>query len=63
MLFGHSGNELKPGEYVLVWGASGGLGSFAVQLAKTVGAKPIGVISDNSKADYVKKIRSCRSFK
>jgi|TARA_B110000008_G_scaffold987_1_gene893 crotonyl-CoA carboxylase/reductase len=56
MLFGHSGNELKPGEYVLVWGASGGLGSFAVQLAKTVGAKPIGVISDNSKADYVKKL-------
>jgi len=56
MLFGHAPNELKPGQFVLVWGASGGLGSFAVQLASIVGAKPIGVISDNSKADYVKKL-------
>ena len=56
MLFGHAPHELKPGQYVLIWGASGGLGSFAVQLAKTVGAKPIGIISDNSKADYVKKL-------
>ena len=56
MLFGHAPNELKPGQYVLIWGASGGLGSFAVQLAKTVGAKPIGIISDNSKADYVKSL-------
>jgi crotonyl-CoA carboxylase/reductase len=56
MLFGHAPHELKPGQYVLIWGASGGLGSFAVQLAKTVGAKPIGVISDDSKAEYVKKL-------
>ena len=56
MLFGHAPHELKPGQHVLIWGASGGLGSFAVQLAKTVGAKPIGIISDNSKADYVKKL-------
>ena len=54
MLFGHAPHELKPGEYVLIWGASGGLGSMALQLAKTVGAKPIGIISDNSKADYIK---------
>ena len=50
MLFGHSPHELKPGEYVLIWGASGGLGSMAVQLAKIVGAKPIGIVSDNSKS-------------
>ena len=56
MLFGHAPHELKPGQYVLIWGASGGLGSFAVQLAKTVGAKPIGIISDNSKTDYVKSL-------
>ena len=56
MLFGHAPNELKPGLFVLVWGASGGLGSFAVQLASIVGAKPIGVISDNSKAEYVKSL-------
>jgi crotonyl-CoA carboxylase/reductase len=56
MLFGHAPNELKPGEFVLIWGASGGLGSMAVQLAKIVGAKPIGIISDNSKIDYVKSL-------
>ena len=56
MLFGHAPNELKPGEFVLIWGASGGLGSMAVQLAKIVGAKPIGIVSDNSKIDYVKDL-------
>ena len=32
MLFGHAPHELRPGQNVLVWGASGGLGSFAIQL-------------------------------
>ena len=56
MLFGHAPHELKPGEYILIWGASGGLGSMAIQLAKTVGAKPIGIISDNSKSDLIKEL-------
>ena len=53
MLFGHSPHTLKPGDYVLVWGGSGGLGVFGVQLAAASGAKAIGVISDDSKRDYV----------
>ena len=53
MLFGHAPHELKPGQNVLVWGASGGLGSYAIQLAKTVGANAIGVISDEDKRDFV----------
>ena len=53
MLFGHAPHELKPGQNVLIWGASGGLGSYAVQLANVVGANPIGVISDESKRDFV----------
>jgi len=56
MLFGHAPHELKPGEYILIWGASGGLGSMAIQLAKTVGAKPIGIISDNPKSDFIKEL-------
>ena len=56
MLFGHAPHELKPGEYILIWGASGGLGSMAIQLAKTVGAKPIGIISDNSKSEFIKEL-------
>jgi crotonyl-CoA carboxylase/reductase len=38
---------------VLVWGASGGLGSMAVQLITTAGANAIGVISDDDKRDFV----------
>jgi crotonyl-CoA carboxylase/reductase len=53
MLFGHAPHDLKPGQNVLVWGASGGLGSYAIQLANTAGANAIGVISDESKRDFV----------
>jgi crotonyl-CoA carboxylase/reductase len=53
MLFGHTPHILSPGQNVLVWGASGGLGSFAVQLCATAGAHAIGVISDDAKHDFV----------
>ena len=53
MLFGHSPHELRPGQNVLVWGASGGLGSFAIQLVNTAGANAIAVISDENKRDFV----------
>jgi len=53
MLFGHQPHDLKPGQNVLVWGASGGLGSYAIQLINTAGANAIGVISDEDKRDFV----------
>jgi crotonyl-CoA carboxylase/reductase len=53
MLFGHAPHDLQPGQNVLVWGASGGLGSYAIQLANTAGANAIGVISDEDKRDFV----------
>lgn len=53
MLFGHEGHKLRPGQNVLVWGASGGLGVFGVQLCAASGAHAIGVISDPGKRDYV----------
>jgi crotonyl-CoA carboxylase/reductase len=53
MLFGHDPHELKPGQNVLVWGASGGIGSFAIQLANTAGANAVAVISDEDKRDFV----------
>lgn len=53
MLFGHAPHTIKPGDNVLVWGASGGLGVFGVQLCAASGANAIGVISDESKRDYV----------
>ncbi|UFW71389.1 crotonyl-CoA carboxylase/reductase [Bradyrhizobium sp. WU425] len=53
MLFGYVPHVLKAGDDVLVWGASGGLGVFAVQLAVASGANAIGIISEASKAEYV----------
>ena len=53
MLFGHHPHELKPGQNVLVWGASGGLGSYAIQLINTAGANAIGLISDEDKREFV----------
>jgi len=53
MLFGHRPHILRPGHNVLVWGASGGLGSFAVQLCAAAGANAIGVISNEDKRDFV----------
>ena len=53
MLFGHRPHILRPGHNVLVWGASGGLGSFAVQLCAVSGANAIGIISDDTKTDFV----------
>ena len=50
MLFGHPPHTLKPGDNVLVWGASGGLGVFGVQLAAASGANAIGIISDEPSA-------------
>jgi len=53
MLFGWRPNVLRPGQNVLVWGASGGLGVFATQLCAVSGANAIGVVSDEAKVDYV----------
>jgi crotonyl-CoA carboxylase/reductase len=53
MLFGHRPHVLRPGHNVLVWGASGGLGSMAIQLISVSGANAIGVISDETKRDFV----------
>ncbi len=53
MLFGHRPHILKPGDNVLVWGASGGLGSYAIQLINAAGANAIGVISEEDKREFV----------
>lgn len=47
--------RLKPGQHVLVIGASGGVGSFAVQLAKALGASVTGVAS-TGKFDAVRSL-------
>src|SRR5688572_30117370 len=46
--------DVRPGQAVLVTGASGGVGSFAVQIAKALGAEVTGVCS----AGNVELVRS-----
>jgi crotonyl-CoA reductase len=50
-LVSHHGAQLKQGDTVLIWGASGGLGSYATQLALNGGAIPVCVVSSPEKAD------------
>jgi NADPH:quinone reductase-like Zn-dependent oxidoreductase len=47
--------RVRPGQRVLVIGASGGVGTFAVQLAKAYGAEVTGV-SSGSKVDLVRSL-------
>ncbi|KAH7909327.1 hypothetical protein BJ138DRAFT_1155526 [Hygrophoropsis aurantiaca] len=47
--------DLKPGEFVLVNAAAGGVGIAAVQLAKALGAKVIAAAGSQTKLDICKK--------
>ncbi|HEY1954544.1 MAG TPA: NADP-dependent oxidoreductase [Polyangiaceae bacterium] len=52
---GFQGAHLQPGQTVLVHAASGGVGTFAVQLAKNHGARVIGTCSTDNVA-YVRSL-------
>ncbi len=48
--------QLTAGKKVLIWGAAGGLGVFAVQLCKAAGAECVGVVSSEEKGELVKEL-------
>ncbi len=50
-LVSKNGADMKQGDVVLIWGASGGLGSYAVQFALNGGAIPVCVVSSPEKAE------------
>src|SRR3954463_5361372 len=50
-LVSRNGAGMKQGDNVLIWGASGGLGSYATQFALAGGANPICVVSSPQKAE------------
>jgi len=49
-LVSKNGADMKQGDVVLIWGASGGLGSYATQMALGGGAIPVCVVSSPDKA-------------
>jgi crotonyl-CoA carboxylase/reductase len=51
--------ELQSGHRVLVWGAAGGLGVFALQLVKLAGAEAVGVVSSGVKGELCAKLGAC----
>jgi len=56
MLVSRNGAPVTQGDKVLVWGASGGLGSFAVQYVLNGGATPVGVVSSPEKVDLLHEL-------
>jgi crotonyl-CoA reductase len=55
-LVSHHGAQMKQGDIVLIWGASGGLGSYATQLALNGGATPVCVVSSPEKAEICRRM-------
>ena len=55
-LVSRNGAGMKQGDNVLIWGAAGGLGSYATQLALAGGATPICVVSSPQKAELCRRM-------
>jgi crotonyl-CoA carboxylase/reductase len=51
--------KLQSGHRVLVWGAAGGLGVFALQLCKLAGADAVGVVSSAQKGELCRSLGAC----
>ncbi len=48
--------KVQPGEFVLIFGASGGTGSFAVQLVKAMGGVPVAIASSERKEIFCREL-------
>ena len=55
-LVSRNGAGMKQGDVVLIWGASGGLGSYATQFALNGGATPVCVVSSPEKAEICRRM-------
>ncbi len=56
MLVSRNGAAMQQGDRVLVWGATGGLGSFAVQYVLNGGGIPVGVVSSPEKVELLHEL-------
>ena len=53
MLVGRNGARMKQGDVVFIWGATGGIGGYAVQYVLNGGGIPVGVVSSADKVDLL----------
>ena len=56
MLVSDNGARMKQGDVVLVWGATGGIGGYAVQYVLNGGGTPVGVVSSPEKAALLNEL-------
>ena len=56
MLVSDRGARMTQGDVVLIWGAAGGLGAYAVQLVRNGGGIAVGVVSSEQKAEYARSL-------
>jgi crotonyl-CoA reductase len=53
MIVSQHAGDMKQGEAVLVWGATGGIGGYAVQYVLNGGGIPVGVVSSPERAELL----------
>jgi crotonyl-CoA reductase len=56
MLVSPNGANMKQGDVVLVWGATGGIGGYAVQYVLNGGGTPVGVVSTEEKVKLLHEL-------
>ncbi|MEM1334818.1 MAG: crotonyl-CoA carboxylase/reductase, partial [Actinomycetota bacterium] len=56
MLVSDNGARMKQGDSVLIWGATGGIGGYAVQYVLNGGGTPIGVVSSPERAEILHRM-------
>ena len=54
MLVSRNGAGMKQGDVVLIWGATGGIGGYAVQYVLNGGGIPVGVVSSPERAQLLR---------
>ncbi|MFE0171800.1 crotonyl-CoA carboxylase/reductase [Streptomyces sp. NPDC059002] len=56
MLISERGANMRQGDVVLIWGAAGGLGGYAVQMVRNGGGIPVGVVGSDKKAQIARDL-------
>ena len=56
MLVSDNAARMKQGDVVLVWGATGGIGGYAIQYVLNGGGIPVGVVSSPEKAELLREM-------